>query len=207
VLSGGKGICDLAKVDPLNRNEELTNTCNQHVTSMTSIIKAFGLTVKEFNALSQEVSSDVELRKKVMKQAYIYRLSTDLSPASKSSSIQLVFHEASSAPNNHNHNHTSSSSSSRWLSLNRGGSPSIASSKTKEEEEEDINPYSSGEEVVVVGETIDTNGLLKPMVRRNWWGYLVANSDQDVQHDRVINILKIIILNNNIDGREGESEC
>jgi hypothetical protein len=188
VLSGGKGICDLAKVDPLNRNEELTNTCNQHVRSMTSIIKAFGLTVKEFNALSQEVSSDVELRKKVMKQAYIYRLSTDLSPASKSS--PLVFHEQSSVPNNHNH--TSSSRSSKWFSLNRGGSPSTAPSKTKEEEEEDINPYSSGE-VVVVGETIDTNGLMKQMVRRNWWGYLVANSKQDVQHKRVINILKIYI--------------
>jgi len=89
ILSGGKGICNLAKIDPVNRNEKLLPICNQHVRSMTAIIKALGLTVSEFNALSREVSTDIELRKKVMKQAYNYRLSTDLSSNSQRNNNQL----------------------------------------------------------------------------------------------------------------------
>jgi hypothetical protein len=78
-LSGGKGICDLGRVDPNRRNARLRVVCSGHVKTMSSVIRALGMTVPEFNTLSREVSEDTELRARVMQQAYYYRVAAELS--------------------------------------------------------------------------------------------------------------------------------
>jgi len=81
-LSGGKGVCDLNQVDPNGKNAKLRAVCQTHVRTMASVIKAMGMTVSEFNALSKEVSEDAELRARVMEQAYYYRVAAQLTPSS-----------------------------------------------------------------------------------------------------------------------------
>jgi hypothetical protein len=78
-LSGGKGICDVARVDPKRRNARLRVVCNGHVKTMTSVIKALGLSVAEFNELTREVSRNADLAARVKQQTYFYRVAAELS--------------------------------------------------------------------------------------------------------------------------------
>lgn len=77
-LASGKGICDVDTVDPGNHNPRLRSACKDHVRAMSGVIKALGMTVAEFNALSRKVAKDPDLRARVMQQAYCYRVAAEL---------------------------------------------------------------------------------------------------------------------------------
>ena len=77
-LSSARGICDLPKVDPNQRNGRLRVVCSGHVKTMSSVIRALGMTVPEFNGLSREVAANPDLRERVKLQAYYYRVAAEL---------------------------------------------------------------------------------------------------------------------------------
>lgn len=87
--SSGKGVCDLAVVDPQGRNHNLRGVCQQHVRTMSAVIVAMGLSPKEFNELSREVAGDPGLRSRVMEQAYYYRVAAQLSGGLLDQAAQL----------------------------------------------------------------------------------------------------------------------
>jgi len=70
-----KNVC---AADPQGTNEALQLACSTHVATVSKIIRSLGLTVSEFNNLSRRVSADPVLRDRVMKQAYLFRISADV---------------------------------------------------------------------------------------------------------------------------------
>lgn len=52
---------------------------SKYILNSSKVIKALGLSVPQFNQVGREVMADEELKEKVMEQAYLYRLSANLS--------------------------------------------------------------------------------------------------------------------------------
>lgn len=52
---------------------------SKYILNSSKVIKALGMTIPQFNQVGREVMGNEELKEKVMEQAYIYRLSSNLS--------------------------------------------------------------------------------------------------------------------------------
>lgn len=73
-----RNVCDVARIDPKGNNGALRAACSFHVTTVSKIAASLGFTIAEFNALSIEIGTDEELKDRVMKQAYLYRLASQV---------------------------------------------------------------------------------------------------------------------------------
>jgi len=60
-------------------NEAEARAESKYILNSSKVIKAFGLSIPQFNQLGREVMENEELKEKVMEQAYLYRLSSSLS--------------------------------------------------------------------------------------------------------------------------------
>jgi hypothetical protein len=65
--NGGKGQDDWVKRE-----------CATHMLQSTKVVKALGLSVPQFNILSKKIAAKPELRKRVLEQAYLYRIAATI---------------------------------------------------------------------------------------------------------------------------------
>jgi len=68
-------ICTASRCE---RNVGVKMACSRHLFTASKVIRSLGLTVKEFNAVGREVGLDEKLRRRVMEQAYLYRVASTL---------------------------------------------------------------------------------------------------------------------------------
>ena len=52
--------------------------CLRHIVNSSKVIRALGMSVAQFNAVSRKLGGDEELRERVMEQAYLYRVASTL---------------------------------------------------------------------------------------------------------------------------------
>ena len=68
-------ICSASNCDRFPSVREL---CTLHIVKSSRAIRGLGLTVAQFNAISRKVAADDELKRRVMEQAYLYKIGEEV---------------------------------------------------------------------------------------------------------------------------------
>lgn len=68
--------------------EECKRACTQYVLDSSNVVKALGLSVSQFNQLGREIGKNPGLKKRILEQAFLYRMSATI----KMDRIPLIEH-------------------------------------------------------------------------------------------------------------------